>query len=150
MVEAERVHQLPEAIVQKRDVVAVAQHARDLARPDARRDQEHAGARRRVGGREAGGHVVRRLGDGAAAPQVVVQAARDALLVEAEQDVDAGRLNVGVHDADAPAAERRERGQVGGQVRLAGAAAERMDGDDSGQRYPPRRSSRARVCRRRK
>ena len=53
--------------------------------------------RRDRGGRDVVGGVL----DGAVAPQVVVEGAVDLVLVQAEDDVDARRLNVGVHDADA-------------------------------------------------
>ena len=65
-------------------------------------------------------------------PQVVVEGTVDFLFIEIEEHVNAGRLDVGVDDADAAALAGQEGGQVGGEVGLAGAAAVRMDGENAG------------------
>ena len=57
----------------------------------------------------------------------------DARLGELKDDVDAGRLDVGVDDADAVAGPGDQHGEVGRRVRLAGAAAKGVSGDDFGQ-----------------
>src|SRR5262249_49923310 len=55
-----------------------------------------------------------------------------AVRVDPEQRVDAWRLDVGVDDADPMAAQRQPGGEVGREVRLAGAAAIGMGGNDLG------------------
>ena len=52
------------------------------------------------------------------------------VLIQPEQHVDAGRLDVGVYDADTLARQGDLRGQVGSGVRFSRPAPERMDGYD--------------------
>ena len=54
------------------------------------------------------------------------------VLVEAEQDVDPGRLDVGVDHPHPHALGGQHRGHVGGGVRLSGPAPEGVDGDQDG------------------
>src|SRR5690606_33701717 len=79
---------------------------------------------------EVGGDVVGGLLDLALAPEVVVEGVRDALLTQAEEHMDAGRLNVRVDNTDAFAPRGQHRGDIGADVRLPGSAAKRVDGDD--------------------
>ena len=88
VVEVQRLSKFPESIVESTDVVALAQDAGDLGRLDARWHQEQ----RRTVGRSAdqvrdlvGGGLDRRR-----AMQVVVEGGTQVVLVEAEEDVDAG------------------------------------------------------------
>ena len=70
--------------------------------------------------------------DRAAFPQVVVERPQVARVLEPEEHVDPRRLDVGVDDGDALAGGRQTHGQVGGQVRFAGPAAIRVNGNDLG------------------
>jgi hypothetical protein len=55
-------------------------------------------------------------------------------LAQPEQDMDPGRLDIGVDDANAAAVAGEQRCEVGRRVRFPGAAAVRVDRDDLPQR----------------
>ena len=128
-VERQGVHELADARGEPLGVVALAQDAGDLARLHARRDEEQPAGDVGV---EPVGDVEGDVGDLTPVPQVVVQRRGDRVAGEAEQDVDARRLDVAVDDADAMPGRGDDGGQVGGRVRLAGSATERVDRDDRG------------------
>src|SRR5262249_52414508 len=82
--------------------------------------------------RQCRADVVRGVLDPAMAPEVVVQGALQILSLEAKEYVDARRLDVRVHDRDAPAVERQGGGEVGREVRFPRPAAERVHRYDPG------------------
>jgi hypothetical protein len=126
-IQVERVDQLMEAIPEDAHVVALSQDPGDVPCLHARRDEEHPA---RDAGPDPRRDIVGRLLDGTVAPQIVVQRVMDLGLVQSEQDMDAGRLDIGVDDANAEAVAGEERRKVGCCVRLPGAAAVRVDRDD--------------------
>ena len=144
VVEAEAVDEVMEAVVEEADVAALAQHARDLARADGGGDEVDVAAHHGDGAGAVLEHradFVGRVLDGAVAPEVVVEGAVHLLLVQAEEDVDAGRLDVGVDDADAVAPPGDRHRQVGGDVGLARPAPERVHRYGPRHRLPPTRVS---------
>jgi len=62
----------------------------------------------------------------------------DVGLTQPEEDMDPGRLNIGVDDANAAAVAGEQRSQVGRRVRFPGATAVRVDRDDLPQGASPR------------
>src|SRR5262245_31631732 len=131
VVQAECLLQIAETVVESADVIALAQDAGDLSGAKARRGKEDGRPLDPCGGdAQDVAYVVSRLLDRAAIPEVVVQRPLNAVLVEAEQDVDTRRLDVGIDDSDTLAGKSREHGEIGGQIRLAGTAAKGMDRND--------------------
>ena len=100
---AELVDELPQPGRQAMRVVPLPQHARDLARLHARRDQVDPPA----GRADAVRHVERNLADLAIAEQEVVQRSLDVRSGKTEEHMDPRRLDVGVDHPDAATALRR-------------------------------------------
>jgi hypothetical protein len=108
-------------------VVTLAQDAGDLAGLHARRNEEEPPA---VPQPDTAGDVHRDVPDRHVVPEVVVERGVDVVAVEPEQDVDAGRLDVGVDHADAQPALGEDRREVRGRVRLARSTSKRVHAQD--------------------
>src|SRR5262249_52957156 len=130
-VQPERLDQFLEAVPQHAHVVSLPQHARDISGFHARRDQEHLARALRP---EPRGYVVGGFLDLAYAPQIIVQAMAHLRFVQAEQNIDSRRLNVGIDDADTTPVARQQRGDIGGSIRFARPASIRVNRDNLGHR----------------
>src|SRR4028119_1400274 len=93
-VQLEALDQVTETFVEEAHVVTFAHDPCDVRRFDAGGNEEDVSS---VKARWR--HVVSGLFDGAVAPQVVVEGIVYGLLVHPEEDVDAGRLDIGIYDS---------------------------------------------------
>ena len=103
----ELVDEVAEALGQPLGVVALAQDPGDLAGLHARRDEVEPARHRRRPGASVTSWATSPID--LSVPQEVVERRADVVAAEAEQDVDARRLDVGVDDADARARAGRAR-----------------------------------------
>ena len=118
-----------QAFVEFVDIVAIAHNFADFAHIDAGRDQPQilAGQLLPSGSVPRVEVIPDPQGDVfnlAVAAQIFVQGAAHLSFVEAKEHVNAGRLNVRVHDAHPLAGKRHLRRQVGRGVGFAGSAPE--------------------------
>jgi hypothetical protein len=127
IVQIEPLDQLPEAVVEEAHVVAFSEHPGDLPGLEAGGDEMDAPTHHR---NLALAHIVGCLLDTALAPEVVVEGLVHPLRVQAEEDVDAGRLDVGINDTHPLALLGDDGGQVGGDVGFTCATTEGVDRDD--------------------
>ena len=102
-----------------------AQHPRDFPRLHAGRYQEDPPLTAVV---RPGCHVSHRLLDVASTPQEVVERGRQVVARQTKQDVDAGRLDIGVDNTHTLSSGRENRSQVRRRVGLSRATAKGVDG----------------------
>jgi hypothetical protein len=127
VIEVELVQQGIEIIAQAVDVVAFIQEAGDGLCRQGRRHQPAFAGRLRAA---VLGDVVSHLGDGALAAQKIVQGQLDLFLIEVEQDVDAGGLQIGIEHRHALTGRLGTHRDIGGHIGLAGPTPVRVDGND--------------------
>src|SRR5947208_2245695 len=123
-IQIEPPHQGVESVVEKRGIVAIPEHARNIAGVEAGRNYEET---RPIafGQIEISAYVTGRLFNRAAAPEVVVQRTGDHP-VKPEQHMHTWRLNIGVDHSNAVPLACRQVGQIRREVRLPCAATKRM------------------------
>ena len=133
-VEREVVDQLAQPVGQPLSVVALPEDPRDLAGLHARGDEEEPAS---IHPADPLGDVQGDILDRPIVPKEVVERGVARLTGQTEEDVDAGRLNVGVDHADAEAPNSEEGRQVCGGIRLPGSTPKRVKADDRRHADPP-------------